>query len=274
MQDEENTSVAEDVQEKAPEAVVPKPPKKRGRGRPKGTGKRQKRAAADAKREVFLAVDLEKKVVKHQPPQPQPAATTPTPEASWWPDRLKLMLQRCKLMFEDFGLTRSNTHYYAERARTGDAEAIGKLQPLKEAFLELMGRDYENRAVRDADTGDLIRDEDPKNPKRPIQRYERRSRWGLDDGYDMWAERGKRPRPAMWYNSINEHFYSFVTLIEAAKKVAPVKVYGRDRSNLDSFREAHKTAISAETNPVRAEHLEFIQEFIHDGKRHEWRGRR
>jgi hypothetical protein len=261
-------------------AAKPKRGKKRGRGRPRGQGPRQKQAAIEDSRADHQHDDLMRPGIRLPIPEfapPQLDEDAPPPAAKWWPERLKKMFKRNGIMFEDFGLSRGQISQFAEQAAQGDEGSKEKLEPLRQAFLEMMGRDIHQRKVqiRDPKNPDRLMYKtkpDPANPRMLIIVTQKRSRWGVRED-DIVGHRGKPPKPGAWYDAVYDHFYTLVNLLEPLTRVPRIQKHKNlTRELADAIREDHKLKLSPETNPQRELWLELLRPIITEGANTEWEG--
>lgn len=242
---------------------------------------------------------------------PAPKITTKAPAANEWPWRLRELLREWKLCFEDFGLTKQTMIRYAEQAKRGDKKAIGKIEPLRQFFLTLMGMTKHNRAVK-YEEGELsgkvkTRQEGTKivnNREVPnmVVETEERSVFGIREGHDLAVnEHARKPKPALIYLTVKEHFYDLCSVLEAVKPARQGKFHGRKHPSQDEFDRAHEALIGKgepgkdvpelkafakketlrkqmqdiieNTNdPLRRDVLEMLIPYIADGKETEWNG--
>lgn len=233
----------------------------------------------------------------------KPPKKAKPPRANEWQWRLKELPREWHLMVEDFGLTKSTLIKYAERAINGDKAAIERLEPIKQFYLELMGKTRVNRIVRHAEGFD---DEGKPLNGRPItfedeygdvqMEKEDRSAWGMNDTYDLETAQGaKKPRVSMHFEKVKTYFYHLCQHFEFVKKSVPLKIHGQRPHNPEAIKEAHEAVVKAgplkvagqgdkareaaqkiidnTEDPVRQDTLTMLLPFLLDGKTAEWDGR-
>lgn len=251
----------------------------------------KRRAEKDAQQEVADAretlVDFGMEV-NDLPPTPVPALPTPRaslqtapPEARQWPPGLIRILSRHCIMWEDFQargrqLNVQTVRQYAEQADRGNAEGLKVLEPIKQAVLELMGRQTYKKPIFDPDTRKPRLKRDPKNPKRWEPEDETRSVWGVADGTDQTVTRGAVPRPRQWYDMVDAHFPKLI--LAGMQALRPIPQIHTTRSYMntnlaDSIRAEHKRLVDPAQNPKRAMWLKHLKPIIEGRAKTAWDGR-
>jgi len=290
---DETTTTAEPPATEAPAAepenkgprrigLLRQPPRKpaRPRGRPQGSGSRIEAEARDAARADAQA----EKLAEPGPRMALPAFAPPLvedeekpPHATAWPERLKLMFKTNGIMIEDFDMNSSAFTRYVTQAEQGVESAQATIEPVRQALLEMMGRDLHMRhtQIRDPRQPDRLTYKqipDPKHPGQFVIEQKERSRWGVRSD-DIVGNRGKQPRPGAWYDMVFNHFYALASMLDFLPKVARIaKSRNITRDIADAIKEAHAERLDPATNPLREAWLEMLRPIIEDGANTAWDG--
>lgn len=261
--------------------LLRQPPRRKPkrRGRPAGKGSRiesakAEAATADAHAEALAQPGPKLPVPAFAPPLVE--EHDPTPSATFWPERLKLMFKRNGIMIEDFGMNASAFNRYVTQAEQGDDGAQEKIEPVRQGLLEMMGRDLHMRKtqIRDLKNPDRLTYKtikDPKNPAREIIEEKVRSRWGVRPD-DIVGHRGKQPKPGAWYDAVYDHFYAIAGMLEFLRKVPTiVKSKHVTRDVAEAIKESHRELLDVSTNPQRELWLDLLRPII-EGANTEWDG--
>lgn len=254
-------------------------------GRPKGTtgiggnGKNQLAEKARAKvAAVRATIEPEDDA---RAPLPPPSTDEPS-AIEWRRTGLPMLFRHFNLMLKDFGFAPGELGQVGEQARAAKRKAIERLEPMKQTFMALMEKDTHQRQIMSAETGRIaifdlktgkaIPDEAPAKGQEWETRKETRSRWGINDTYDVYAARGKRPRPGHMLKLVNDWFYSLVNLIEFKPEIANPPTESKiPEGTVKRIIADHETSKDPAFNPKRANSLAFIQQFL-DGAKCEWDG--
>ena len=221
-------------------------------------------------------------------PAPLPLAVERCPEINDWPMALRELPRQNGLMLEDFGFSKSSLAHTVMKAKKGGKEAIEKIEPIRQAFIDLMGFDTEMRETR-TEEGDKIPLMVPgKNGAmeqafeggRPQFETEERSRWGVRaEGPDLIVTAAKSIRPvaANWKRLVERHFYALVVILDWVQSKPSLLIgKGRKHPEPELAKEAHG-ALLAKNNkgqwehPTRKAGAAFAAEYM-AGKKAEWGG--
>lgn len=170
---------------------------------------------------------------------------SPEPRAHEWQPRLRELFREWRVMLEDFGMNKSTLARYAVQAKSGDAKAIAKIEPVRQALFTFMGLTKHMRWKRDENTGAALFVTNQHGDKE--RDVEERSIFGMRTGYDMYVEgKARRPWPGCVRDRVDEHFYSLCPLLEFIKTSAATKLPdGRTHPAADIAAKAHANAIGA-----------------------------
>lgn len=223
-------------------------------------------------------------------PAPLPLAVSRCPEINDWPMSLRELPRQNGLMLEDFGLSKSSLAHYVAKARKGSKEAIAKIEPVKQAFIDLMGFDTEMREVRTEEGERIpILEDDPNRPgmkrqamenNRPLFETEERSRWGVrKEGPDLIVTAAKSIRPvgSNWKRVVEMHFYALVVILEWIKPKAELLIAkGRKHPEPEVAKAAHEALLAKNgkgmwEHPTRKAGAAFAAEYM-AGKMATWEG--
>lgn len=221
-------------------------------------------------------------------PAPLPLAVERCPEINDWPMQLRELPRQNGLMLEDFGFSKSSLAHTIMKARKGSKEAVEKIEPLRQAFIDLMGFDTEMREVRNEE-GDKVpvMAAGPKGVMeqvfengRPLFETEERSRWGVRaEGPDLivTAVKSIHPVAANWKRLVERHFYALAAILDWVKSKPELLIgKGRKHPEPELAKEAHASLIARNAkgqweHPTRKAGAAFAAEYM-AGKTAEWNG--